>query len=155
MRVEVQPRSRHRPGITSCGGPGCKTCPILFSSEIITSHSNGSSHQIRTPSTCKSSNVIYVIQCRKCGLQYVGETGQSLNQRMNSHRSDIKKVAEDKPISQHYNLPNHSANDLSVTVVEKIFKDDTWLRRLRETFWIKHLDTLRPGGLNLDAGIPI
>ena len=30
-------------------------------------------------------NVIYLISCRKCGVQYVGETSQALRNRFNNH----------------------------------------------------------------------
>ena len=33
---------------------------------------------------------VYLIQCKICGLQYVGEMEQCLNERTNIHRSDIK-----------------------------------------------------------------
>ena len=34
-----------------------------------------------------SSNVVYLITCNKCKLQYVGETSQNLNKRFNWHNS--------------------------------------------------------------------
>ena len=45
-------------------------------------------------STClndHSSNVVYLITCNKCKLQYVGETSQNLNKRFNWHNSCFKK----------------------------------------------------------------
>ena len=45
--------------------------------------------RIKNRVTCKSSNVIYLIQCAPCRQQYVGETGQPLHARMNNHRADI------------------------------------------------------------------
>ena len=34
-----------------------------------------------------SSNVVYLITCNKCKLQYVGETSQNPNKRFTSHNS--------------------------------------------------------------------
>ncbi|CAI9614613.1 unnamed protein product [Staurois parvus] len=39
-----------------------------------------------------SSNIVYLIQCRKCSKgSYVGETGQKLQTRMNLQRRTIKE----------------------------------------------------------------
>ena len=32
---------------------------------------------------CKSKNLIYLIDCKKCGKQYIGETKRHLHQRTN------------------------------------------------------------------------
>lgn len=36
------------------------------------------------------SNVVYLITCDKCKLQYIGETSQDLNKRINWHNSCFK-----------------------------------------------------------------
>ena len=40
---------------------------------------------------CGTENILYLITCRKCGIQYVEETGQSLRKRLNNHRNRLKK----------------------------------------------------------------
>ena len=42
--------------------------------------------------TCTTKNVIYLISCNKCGIQYVVETGQALRNRMNNHRQRLKQM---------------------------------------------------------------
>ena len=42
---------------------------------------------------CGTVNIIYLVTCRKCGIQYVGETGQSLRKRLNNHRNRLKKFS--------------------------------------------------------------
>ena len=32
---------------------------------------------------CKSKNLIYLVDCKKCGKQYIGETKRHLHQRTN------------------------------------------------------------------------
>ena len=39
---------------------------------------------------CSTSNCIYLITCCRCGLQYVGETVQSLRDRFSGHRAGMK-----------------------------------------------------------------
>ena len=65
------------PGNYPCGAPRCKTCPILKVTDL------------KFRASCKSFNIVYLITCRKCGLQYVSETSQSLHARINGHRLDI------------------------------------------------------------------
>ena len=35
-------------------------------------------------------NVIYLVKCSLCGIQYIGETGKKLQDCMRGHRSDMK-----------------------------------------------------------------
>ncbi|OCU02647.1 hypothetical protein XELAEV_18008411mg [Xenopus laevis] len=74
--------------------------------------------------SCKSDNVVYLIMCLKCpttGL-YVGETGQTLRQRMNSHRFNIKPGNTDAPVAAHFCSNTPSIKDLRVTVLKGNFK---------------------------------
>ena len=53
---------------------------------------SGKLFKVKTQTSYKSSNVIYLITCRRCGQQYVGETGQPFHLsmlRVNGHRFDI------------------------------------------------------------------
>jgi hypothetical protein len=40
---------------------------------------------------CKTPNVVDLLDCHVCGSQYVGESVQPFNKRMNGHRSDLTK----------------------------------------------------------------
>ena len=53
-----------------------------------------------------------MIKCKKCGLQYVGETKNTLHIRMNGHHSDIKSRKTDKQ--------DHAIEDVEVKGIEKI-----------------------------------
>ncbi len=55
-----------------------------------------------------------MISCRKCGVQYVGETENALHIRMNGHRSDIRTMKTDKPVAAHFCQPDHSFDDLEM-----------------------------------------
>jgi hypothetical protein len=46
-------------------------------------------------------NVVYLLDCHVCGSQYVGESVQPFNKRMNGHRSDLTKKTL-LPVSQHF-----------------------------------------------------
>ena len=42
----------------------------------------------------KQSGVVYRVTCGDCGSQYVGETGKSLETRMEEHRQDAEREVE-------------------------------------------------------------
>ena len=96
------------------------------------------------------TDVVYMIQCKKCGQQYVEETGQALHCRMNNHRADIiHKKIEDKSVAAHFSTQRHSVEDMEVMVIDRLWKDDPVLRKNRESKWIRTLDTSYPKGMNL------
>ena len=55
--------------------------------------------------SCKSSNVVYDVECTFCGLIYVDETKGQLLNRMSGHRFEINH-GSNQVLYQHFNLPN-------------------------------------------------
>ena len=103
--------------------------------------------------SCKSSNVIYSLNCTKCRhLLYIGETGCPLHRRINCHRSDGSH--DDKVVYQHFQLPGHSPSDMKVQILEKVHQEfgTTKLakpvRERVELKWLNELCTAAPYGLN-------
>ena len=88
LHVTSSPIPSPGPGNELCGRPRCKTCPTLMAIDKFTSKTTGKSYDMRSFATCKTANLIYLIQCKICGCQYVGETEQALNERMDSHRTE-------------------------------------------------------------------
>ena len=100
--------------------------------------------------TCKSENIIYLLQCQ---FQYVGKSETPFNIRLNNHRKDAKSQAsilECKHFSeQNHNFQQHP----EFTLIEKIKKQTTaqetrTLLKQRENLWVLKLKTLYPDGLN-------
>ena len=58
--------------------------------EEFPSYTTGKVFKVRFRASRKSSNVLYLITCRRCGLQYVGEMGQPLH--MTSHIVGLKNL---------------------------------------------------------------
>ncbi len=84
------------------------------------SKSTGRQYNIKTQITCRSRNLVYLISCAKCGMQYVGETEQALHLRMNGHRSDFRTRKIDKPVAAHFCQEDYSLEELEVKGVEQI-----------------------------------
>ena len=135
----------------ACNNRRCKTCQHIKVTDTFQSTVTGQSYTVLTSATCKTKNLVYLIECRKCRKQYVGETENALHIRLNGHRSDIRTNKTEKPVAEHFNLPGHYMENLTIMVIEKIRKDDVQLRRRRESYWIHHLRSMAPEDLNLDA----
>jgi len=48
-----------------------------------------------TLADCKSSNLVYQLQCKKCNAFYIGETGQILSKCVNVHHSTCTVINSD------------------------------------------------------------
>ena len=75
---------------------------ILYKTSKIKSHSNGKIFTCMTKVNCKSSNLIYVIMCKTCGIQYVGQTKNRLLTRFQGHFNDIAHD-RDTTVARHLN----------------------------------------------------
>ncbi len=99
--------------------------------------------------SCRSKNVIYLLTCKKCGVQYVGETKRELHCRYMEHVRTVNKNQLNTYLVKHFNQQDHSSGDLSVQIIEVIMEDvSKSYRENRELFWIKTLVTAFPFGLN-------
>lgn len=94
-----------------------------------------------------SSNCVYLIFCTLCGMQYVGETGNTMRIRFYQYKYNICKQHDTHiPVIQHF--IQHGWAALRATVLEGNPHWSTPQRRRTERKWIHLLDTLQPHGLN-------
>ena len=49
------------------------------------------------------------------------------------------------PVGVHFRQPGHSIHDLEMIPIEKVRKEDTLLRKTRESYYIERLDTVNKG----------
>ena len=49
-------------------------------------------YRVISPSNCMDCGTRSVISCKKCGVQYVGETSQIRRGRFNNHGNRLKKL---------------------------------------------------------------
>ena len=79
--------SRAAPGSFRRNSGNCATCSyIKHGRNQYTFHSTSETFHIKSHITCTTSTVIYMIQCRLCNLQYIGETARRLKDRLNEQR---------------------------------------------------------------------
>ena len=144
----------HNTRTRRCNHPRCATCLHLNCSKYFTSTRTRTTYTIRHNFNCTSSNLIYLITCKKCRKQYVGLTTKQLNVRVNHHRTNI---INHKPIylSAHFNFPDHSITDLSIQAIDTVASNcSNILQELQklEKYWIQKLRTVQPLGLNVSTG---
>ena len=149
------------------GAKKCKMCPKLILLDEFVSSSTHRIYKSVIPEcekiiNCKSANLIYLITCTKCGLQYVGETCQKICRRFYTHDRYFKKLSNDnkcKILSQHFNQGPCQGAEYTVHIIEKLEGDGrdennaidkgiASLRRRKETEWMLKLQTVYPFGLN-------
>ena len=66
--------------------------------------------------------------------------------RLYGHLNDIRTTNEYKPIFRYFNLPNHSLNDVDVTVIVTTSNNNNIRLRTEETY-INIFKTRNPSGL--------
>ena len=128
-------------------GKNCALCPHVIDGEKFNDN-DGNEYTVQGNIDCKTVGVIYGIRCTECErLIYVGQTGDTLYQRMILNFSKIRTRKTDDPIAKHFLQRNHSSDNLKVFGIEKVFGTEIY-RKVKESFWMKKLKTLEPEGLN-------
>ena len=116
----------------------CITCSFVKTGKTVKSTASNYQIDINTAVDCTTDNVIYCIECKKCQAQYIGQTSDTLRKRFDKHRGSVTNKDLKKAIGQHYNLPGHSVSDMTVTIVEKVYNQNEFFRRRRETHYIQN-----------------
>ena len=148
--------------ISCCKDKRCKTCRTLNISKEIVSNVTHRKYQMKNHTNenlnCHSQNIVYLCTCLSCNVQYVGETVQQMNERMNGHRT-----AKDgcKHEIRHCNDACDGYH-FQYQILEKLPGDGydssgqvdpvmLGIRKAKEDEWIKKLRTIYPYGLNESA----
>ena len=153
--------------IKKCGVSSCRTCPYLEECNFFFSNSTGGKYFPRTSGSeflnCKSENIIYLISCKVCNFQYVGETKNRLQTRFSGHRTSIRKGDSGQFVHKHFHEDCHGLSNCRIIPIERIYLSDydrknlnsdqqerakTKIRLEREKIWITTLQTAYPFGLN-------
>ena len=98
---------------------------------------------------CNSSNVVDLMTCKKCGLQYVGSTITKFRLRFNNHKSRIRKhemlgqaekLADDL-LYRHFCSRGHSGlSDVKIQLIDQVNGEEPL--REKEGQWAYKLRTL-------------
>ncbi|KAJ8025623.1 hypothetical protein HOLleu_33232 [Holothuria leucospilota] len=70
------------------------------------------------PYSCNSSNVVYLLLCDRCpNVSYIGETSTTFRLRFNNHKASVRNNSSGLPVAEHFNVINHSLNDLKFAIL--------------------------------------
>ena len=96
-----------------CGKTGCEVCEFLEPTEHFTNKEGDRKYSIKNVSlNCNSKNVVYLIQCKTCGIQYVGSVGTKFRSRINNYKSHyrqhcLNKRAPQASFHNHFKQEGH------------------------------------------------
>ena len=143
--------------VRACGIRKCLCCKAIVRDKTFGSSVTGKKFILDFDGivNCKTKNVIYLLSCKCCGLQYVGKTSQHLHQRLSGHRQCVQG---NNPLHtylyDHFRSHKGGFENCRIQVIEVIDNDGKTLREVnnellsREVWWIKALCTVYPLGLN-------
>ena len=101
-------------------------------------------------------SVIYSITCTKCSTLYIGETCRQLDTRFGEHLRSVEEKKHLSPEHQddndinvaiHFNLPNHSIDDMGISALLYAPTEKLPSKTLEKKI-IFELGTITPSGLN-------
>lgn len=139
-------------GMFRCGNKRCKVCQNVIEGSKFKSFVEDRIFHINHHFDCNSEGVIYLVDCRKCGKQYVGCTITSFRTRFNNHKSSLNRYGEGKrnicgqQLYAHFYGEGHlGLKDFMVRVIDTTNVNDP---TKREGFWIEKINCYAPLGLN-------
>ena len=140
-------------GFSKCNKKNCEICDIVVAGDEFRSSYNGKTFKINFPFDCNSQNVIYLLTCKHCLKQYVGSTITKFRQRFNQYKSNFNIYQQGRRdlqqlfLIEHFFTEHHtgSYHDITVQIIDHCNPNDS---EAREDFWMFHLETIAPKGLN-------
>ena len=147
----LRPIRPPRSGFKRCSKGRCHLCPYtgIQPGEILTHvkiHHSGEVIEIKSPIDCQTEGVLYVISCKKCKKQYLGQSKRSAEKRMVDHLNTVRNNnSTNTPVGVHFRSEQHSHADLTMIPVQRIFSKNPHVRLARERELINNLDLIEHG----------
>ncbi|CAG2235798.1 KIF2_24 [Mytilus edulis] len=113
VKTEIVCKETHK-GSHPCG-MNCYLCKLMKTAESAKSTVNIYQIDIKHEITCNTESVVYLIECKQCKKQYIGQTENSLKERFRGHLQDINTENNTKPVSKHFTLNGHNKHNVTIT----------------------------------------
>ena len=156
VRAKLYPLKR-KVGSFECKGKRCQTCLNVNETDSIASSVTKEEYKINHCFDCNEKCLIYLLTCKVCLKQYVGQTVDEFRLRWNNYRSYNKKYQRLEPCMQehlfeHFNEEEHHGflEDVSITFIDKTDPSEPLKR---ENYWKNVLKTMAPLGLNIEGSV--
>ena len=129
-------------------GKGCKLCPFMSNTNVIT---NKLSHKscYMSGSKCSTTDTIYAAECTRHSLIYVGQLTE-IELSVQCHRSDVKVKLKACELSQHFHNSKKCSidRDLKVYILQYNVTGSWEKREHFEDCWITRLNSKAPSCMN-------
>ena len=125
----------------------CPICPFVKTGQIIQSAHSEFRAEINQNVDCQTQNLIYLLGCKKCKIQYVGETNRTLQSRFSEHLGYVRTKQKSKATGEHFNSKGHQISDMEIQIIEKLHNTSDQYRKQREKMFIQKFNT-KYRGLN-------
>ena len=106
---------------------------------VVKSNVSIKTYQIFYPLNCKTSYILYLLECLKCQMQYVGKSKTEFNITLNSYRKRVTRK-DNTPVSNHLPLKGTILIRFKVTKqLNQANLDIVNLQKrskIKENFWI-------------------
>ena len=139
-------------GCVKCKAKTCDICKnYLVPGNQFQSLSTKDTFKIKNRIDCNEKNVIYLITCTSCKVQYVGSSFD-FKPRFREHKSNIKlkKTAKCRT-AEHWATRHKSLDFLKITLIEKVCCEkenfEAFLHEC-EIYWQHSLMTMEPHRMN-------
>ena len=77
-------------------------------------------YSMRQDVNCKSKNVIYLVTCNKCNLQFVGSTSNEFKVRFRNHESAMITNKNTCEVAIHFTKDYHKISDFEFVIIKQI-----------------------------------
>ena len=131
-------------------------CQSFSETDTFTCSNDRTIYKISHKLDCNEKCLIYLITCKKCFKQYVGQTADTFRSRWNNYKDNARKYERgqhcmEKHLHEHFDLPGYTnvLADVTVTLIDKTDPRDP---TEREDYWIYTLKNKAPVGLNMENG---
>ena len=143
-------RKETRKGSHPCG-KNCYLCRLMKTAVSAKSTVNSYQIDIKHEITCNTESVVYLIECKKCKKQYIGQLGNSLKERFRGHLQDINTENNTKPVSKHFTSNGHNKHDVTITGITTTEQNINVRLRTEEAL-IHRFGSTEPWGMNRRYG---
>ena len=132
VRSKLYPVER-KVGCRECGSSRCQVCKRISITEEFTSFTTTKTYKINHSFDCNDKCLIYLLSCKSCGKQYVGNTIDHFRSRWNNYKSDVRKAesgdmknVKQKFLQSHFLQRDHQGflKDVEVRLTDKTQASD-------------------------------
>ena len=151
MLVHSKFSSKDVSGMTLPCGRKRLTCSFVFN-EVHTVEGPRGKFTSAGSFSSISKDVIYCIECTRCGEIYIRETERRLGNRIRVHLRDVKNKNRHKEVAIYYNSFGHSLDNFKVQVLYENIHGNL-ARKIKESYFIMKFGCMYLLGMNRDNGI--